>query len=73
MAQGAMRRTRWMGKAQYAVKVFVLCSQFKTVAREKALQQIFIFVITAYLHAWYNASLPVNDLAFIMSFSFSVK
>ena len=41
MARGAMHRVRWMAKAQYAVKVFMFCSQFKfTMREEKAMQRI---------------------------------
>ena len=41
MAPGAMHRARWIAKAQYAVKVFMFCSQFKLTAREEKCQIIY--------------------------------
>lgn len=58
LAPGPMHHARWMSKAIYSLKVWMLRMQFKLTPREeKGLREICIFVVLLYVKAWIWAAL----------------
>jgi hypothetical protein len=67
LTPGPMHHARWMSKAIYSLKVWMLRTQFKLTPREeKGLRDICIFVVLLYVKAWIRAPLaavaPQQDL-----------
>ena len=70
MAPGAVHHARWMAKAVYTLKIWMLRGQFKLNKREEqGLRAICIFVSSVYVKAWFTAPLavsaPNSDLCFL--------
>lgn len=69
---GALHHARWMAKAIYGLKMYLLRSQFTVDSEyETNLLRFVLFVVRIYLKGWYNApsatSAPSNDLKFVES------
>lgn len=69
---GAMHQARWMARAIYSLKIFLLKRQFKLSAKEgQALRDISLFISTIYVKPWLQCGLavkaPNQDLCFIKS------
>ncbi|GLH15871.1 Mediator of RNA polymerase II transcription subunit 1 [Gryllus bimaculatus] len=69
-APGAIHRARWLAKAIYSLKIYMMQDEFTLPQREKkSLGRICIFIVTVYIFQWYQAPFatdaPKNDLAFL--------
>ena len=68
MAPGAMHQARWMAKAIYVLKIFLLRSQLKLTVKETTALRVFsLFVTLVYTEAWFRApqvlEAPLSDLS----------
>ena len=71
-APEAMHHARWMSKAIYSLKIFLFRNEFEfTKKEEKALCEIFIFLIKIYADAWFTSPLPIK--APFCDFNFLIK
>lgn len=69
-APAGLHRARWMSKAVYSLKLWMLRSQFKlTKTEEKGLRDICLFTVKVYAKAWFQAPAvvmaPRLDLQFL--------
>ena len=69
-APAGLHRARWMAKAIYSLKIWMLRSQFKmTKKEEKGIADVCLFTVTLYVKAWFRAlsapSSPRVDLELI--------
>lgn len=67
---GATHHARWMGKALYALKIYLCRESFRlTSSEEKGLREICIFLVRLYVKAWFRCTIGVeaanNDLNFL--------
>ncbi|KAK7572169.1 hypothetical protein V9T40_012805 [Parthenolecanium corni] len=67
---GAYHLARWMAKAIYCLKIFMLRSQFKlTKNEETSLCEICCFILECYIESWFQATetihAPLNDVIFL--------
>lgn len=70
---GATSRARWLAKAIYVLKIWMLRKEFPlTATEEDSLKRISIFVVSVYIFAWYQAPFairaPKNNLDFLQEF-----
>lgn len=69
---GAMHQARWMAKAIYTLKICLLQSQFRMIAKDKkALKEVCLFIVTLYVKPWLECTVatkaPNQDLCFLKS------
>ena len=69
-APAGLHRARWMAKAIYSLKIWMLRSQFKMTKREeKGIADVCLFTVILYIKAWFRApsapSAPRVDLDLI--------
>lgn len=58
---GAMHQARWMAKAIYSLKIFLLRSTFKLKStEEKSLAMICVFIVKIYLRIWFVATSSIK-------------
>lgn len=58
---GAMHHARWMSKAIYSLKIFILRDVYKFSTREMAgIRMICIFIVKIYVIAWFTAPLAIK-------------
>ncbi|CAD6228486.1 GSCOCG00012049001-RA-CDS, partial [Cotesia congregata] len=58
---GAMHQARWMAKAIYSLKIFLLRSTFKLTSNEqKSLGMICVFIVKIYVKIWFMASSSIK-------------
>ncbi|CAG9783921.1 unnamed protein product [Diatraea saccharalis] len=67
---GAMHQARWMARAIYSLKIYLLQSQLKMTAQDKkALQDVCLFIVTLYVKPWLKDTVatkaPNQDLCFL--------
>lgn len=67
---GAMHQARWMAKAIYSLKIFILREQFEFDAGElKGIRDVCIFLVRLYVKVWFSCTTAINaarhDLNFI--------
>lgn len=67
---GAIHQARWMGRAIYSLKMYLLHSELKLSMKDKeSLKEVCIFITTAYVKPWLKCSLavkaPYQDLCFL--------
>lgn len=67
---GAMHQARWMARAIYSLKIYLLQSQHKLSKQERqGLEDICLFITTTYVRPWLQCNLavkaPFQDLDFI--------
>lgn len=67
---GAIHHARWMSKAIYCLKIFILRHEYKLNKREyNSVRDICIFIVRCYVKAWFNAPnacfAPRQDLQFL--------
>lgn len=71
-APGAFHHARWMAKAIYCLKIYLLRDQFQLTARElNGIRDICQFIVRLYVKAWFLAPLaalaPNHDLNFLIA------
>ena len=67
---GAVNKSRWMMRAIYTLKMYIFHKQFHTTPSEKkAIEDLCLFILSAYVRAWTLCQLPAsaarNDLEFV--------
>lgn len=67
---GALHHARWMAKANYSLKMYLLRSQLNISNRDKqALEDVCLFIVTSYVKPWLRCNLavkaPYQDLCFL--------
>lgn len=67
---GAMHQARWMARAIYALKIFLLRSQLKLTKKDSGgLKEVCVFIVMVYVKPWLQCSsavkAPFQDLCFL--------
>ena len=61
-APGAMHQARWMAKAIYSIKIFLLRSTFKLMSSEEnSIAMVCVFIVKIYIQVWFTATSAINS------------